>query len=120
MAKLRATGLAVAGPVGPVAPEPPERATGLLSAFDQELPVWPLFVALDWAVAAPDPPVVEVGLELTDTVPPAPPSELPTATLEPPTAVTAPDGASTTLTAGAPGRRVRPVRRPRRRPPRSG
>ena len=59
MAKLRATGLLVAGPVAPVAPEPPDVATGLLTALENDEPVLPELVALAWELAAPELPVVE-------------------------------------------------------------
>ncbi len=103
MAKLIAMGLLVAGPVRPVEPEFPVCACGLLTASDQEFPVLPLLVALDCAVAAPEFPDADVGLIATEVDPPTPPLALPTETLEPPTAVAAPDGARTMLAAGAPG-----------------
>jgi hypothetical protein len=103
MAKLTATGLLVAGPVEPVPPEPPDCAAGLLTESDNALPVFPLLVALAWELAVPELPDVAEGLAVTDAVPPIPPFELPTETLEPPTAELVTAGASTRLTAGAPG-----------------
>ncbi|HEX2118782.1 MAG TPA: hypothetical protein VHF91_06335 [Acidimicrobiales bacterium] len=76
-----ATGLDVAGPVGPVFPESPEKASGLLTAVENAAPVLPVFVALDCAVALPEFPVVAMGLALTFTPPPAPPFAEPVATL---------------------------------------
>src|SRR4051794_3034004 len=103
MAKLRATGLLVAGPVGPVAPEPPDVATGLLTALDNDEPVLPELVALDWELAAPELPVAAEGLAVTAAVPPMPPLALPTETEDPPTAEARPVGATTMFSAGPPG-----------------
>jgi hypothetical protein len=99
---LSETGLLVAGPVGPVAPEPPDWDTGLLRALDPAEPVLPLFVALDWELAEPELPVAAEGSDDTVAAPPTPPLALPTATEEPPIAVTMPVGAVTTLTAVPP------------------
>src|SRR4051794_6899243 len=103
MAKLRATGLLVAGPVGPEAPELPDVATGLLTAFEDDEPVLPELVALAWELAAPELPVAAEGLALTEVVPPMPPLALPTETEEPPIAVARPVGATTMFRAGPPG-----------------
>jgi hypothetical protein len=87
----------------PVPPEPPDSANGLLTELDDALPVLPLLVALACELAAPELPDVAEGLEVTDAVPPMPPFELPTETLEPPTTELVTAGASTRLTAGAAG-----------------
>jgi hypothetical protein len=103
MAELLAEGFTTTGPVAPVAPELPDCEPGLLVAPEVEDPVFPEFVALDWADAAPELPVRASGLTVTVVVPPAPPLEELVATLEPPTAVDAPIVNNEMLTAGAPG-----------------
>jgi hypothetical protein len=81
----------------------PETAVGFDTALDVALPVFPELVALDWALVAPELPVVADGLTRTVEPPPFPPLALPTETLEPPTAVDDTAGAATTFTAGPPG-----------------
>ncbi|MGH9280182.1 MAG: hypothetical protein ACRD12_19040 [Acidimicrobiales bacterium] len=99
---FRAVTLTVAAPVDPVEPELPETAVGFETALDEAFPVFPLLVALDWAEADPELPVVADGLTETLELPPLPPLALPTATLDPPTAVDETAGAATTFTAGPP------------------
>ena len=102
MAVFVAVGVDTAAPVAPVAPELPDVATGFETALDVAFPVWPLLVALDWALVEPELPVDAVGLTRTVDPPPLPPLALPTATLEPPTAVEASVGGATTFTAAPP------------------
>jgi hypothetical protein len=59
----------------------PETAVGFDTALDVALPVFPELVALDWALVAPELPVVADGLTETVELPPFPPLALPTETL---------------------------------------
>src|SRR5205807_7738831 len=93
-------------PVSPESPESPEWAWPLETAVALELPVSPLLVALDWAVAQPVSPDVAVGLAVTDAPAPAPPWAEPVATELPPRAkalMVAPVPPVMTLTAEPPG-----------------
>ncbi|HWC12167.1 MAG TPA: hypothetical protein VG455_13210, partial [Acidimicrobiales bacterium] len=87
---LMAVGLDVAAPVEPVEPELPEMATGDEEATALALPVCPVLVELDWAVAAPERPEVATGLAVTDAPPPDPPLAELTDTLDPPAATPPP------------------------------
>jgi hypothetical protein len=84
MAVLVAVGDEVAEPVPPVAPEPPDWAAGWAAAVEAAGPVSPVFVLPDWALDAPELPLVAVGLMVTVEPPPLPPLAVPVATPLPP------------------------------------
>src|SRR5438105_44073 len=75
---------ALASPVVPVLPELPEMATGLASAVEVAGPVSPVLVADDWAIAAPESPLIAVGDESSSASPPSPPFALTSAMESPP------------------------------------
>src|SRR5947209_4220871 len=74
----------LASPVVPVLPELPEMATGLASAVEVAGPVSPVLVADDWAIAAPESPLIAVGDESSSASPPSPPFALTSAMESPP------------------------------------
>lgn len=84
MAELVAVGADVAPPVLPVGPESPATALGWAAAVDVAAPVAPVFVLPDWAVEAPELPLVAVGVIITVEAPPLPPLADPVATPLPP------------------------------------
>lgn len=100
MERLTAVGSLVAGPVGPVMPELPDKAIGIDAAPDRAGPVFPLLVELDWAETPPELPETAMGTETTAALPPLPPPASPMATPEPPTAR---PGNTPRLTATPPG-----------------
>jgi CubicO group peptidase (beta-lactamase class C family) len=88
IAELVAVGAEVAPPVLPVGPELPDWARGWDAAADEAEPVSPVLVLPDWALEAPELPLVAVGLTVTVDPPPLPPLALPVATPLPPVPVT--------------------------------
>lgn len=83
-AVLTAVGLELTSPESPVAPEPPEVASGELIASEKAGPVSPVLVDDDPARASPELPEIAVGDALTEESPPEPASEPPVPTLDPP------------------------------------
>src|SRR5438270_4297369 len=79
-----ADALAWTSPVRPVEPESPVMATGLETDVEDAGPVLPVLVADDWAVTAPESPVMVSGLTSTSTSPPLPPLADATAIESPP------------------------------------
>src|SRR2546423_14027539 len=78
--------LTLASPVVPVMPESPEMATGLASAVEVAGPVSPVLVADDWAMAAPELPLIAEGDCVRLALPPSPPFAL-TLAIESPAAM---------------------------------
>jgi len=89
-AELVAVGLDETAPVFPVGPESPATALGSAAAVDVATPVSPVFVLPDWAVEAPELPLLAVGLTVTVEAPPLPPFAVPVATPLPPLPVPVP------------------------------
>src|SRR5205085_2499717 len=79
-----ADALAWTSPVRPVEPESPVMATGLETDVEDAGPVLPVLVADDWAVTAPESPLMVSGLTSTSTSPPLPPLADATAIESPP------------------------------------
>jgi len=107
MAELVAVGAEVTAPAPPVAPESPAVAVGWATAADVAAPVLPVFVLPDWAVDAPELPLVAVGFTVTVEPPPPPPLAVPVATPLPPFTVLMPAAPAVCAAAGPATAKVR-------------